>query len=374
MPSSSIAAPETMPVSADDLLLDLLDRVPDPRARRGRRHTVAALVAVAVAAVLTGAKGFTAMAEWAHDAGSTRLGRLGMTKAVADESTFRRVFARLDAEVLDQLLGAWAMTRAAVVDGRRVFAIDGKSVRGARKKGSPKSFLVAAFDHATGMVAAQVGIGSKDSEITAARTLLDLLDLTGAIITMDALHTQHATAAKIRVAGAHFVLTVKANQRTLYCLLKALPWAKIPGITATDNGHGRRATRTIKVLQAPAWIEFQGALQVAQLRRTVTKKGKRTVEVVYLITSADARTAPPATLAAWVKGQWSIENRLHWVRDVTFDEDRSQVASGNAPQVMASLRNAVIAILRLNDWDNLAEATRHHARDLDRPITTLLQS
>ena len=374
MPSSSIAAPETMPVSANDLLLDLLDRLPDPRARRGRRHTVTALVAVAVAAVLTGAKGFTAMAEWARDAGAQRLGKLGMSKAVADESTFRRVFARLDAEMLDQLLGAWAMTRAAVVDGRRVFAIDGKSVRGARKKGSGKSFLVAAFDHATGMVAAQVGIGSKDSEITAARTLLDLLDLTDAIVTMDALHTQHETAAKIRAAGAHFLLTVTANQKTLYRLLKTLPWAKIPGVTTTDHGHGRRATRTIKVLQAPAWITFQGALQVAQLRRTVTKKGKRTVEVVYLITSADARTAPPAVLAAWVKGQWSIENRLHWVRDVTFDEDRSQVASGNAPQVMASLRNAVIAILRLNDWDNLAEATRHHARDLDRPINTLLQS
>jgi DNA invertase Pin-like site-specific DNA recombinase len=179
MPSLSIAAPETMPVSADDLLLDLLGRLPDPRARRGRRRTVSALVAVAVCAVLTGAKGFTAMAEWARDAGTKRLGKLGMSRAVADESTFRRVFARLDVEVLDRLLGTWAMTRAAVVDGRTVFAIDGKSIRGARKKGAATSFLVAAFDHATGMVAAQVGIGGKDSEITAARTLLDLLDLAG---------------------------------------------------------------------------------------------------------------------------------------------------------------------------------------------------
>jgi hypothetical protein len=125
MPSSSIAVPETMPVSADDLLLDLMGRQPDPRARRGRHHTVAALVAVAVCAVLTGAKGFTAMADRARDAGNARLGKLGMSKAVADESTFRRVFARFDVEVLDLLLGAWAMTRATVVDGRRVFAIAG---------------------------------------------------------------------------------------------------------------------------------------------------------------------------------------------------------------------------------------------------------
>ena len=332
------------------------------------------LVAVAVCAVMTNAQGFTAIAEWAADAGKRRLARLGMTRGAADESTFRRVFAKLDTAALDRLLGTWAITKAAVVGGRRVYAIDGKSVRGARKKGATTSFLVAAFDHATGMVTAQVGIGGKDSEITAARTLLDLLDLKGAILTLDALHTQTVTAAQILAAGAHYVFTVKANQKRLYRALKALPWAKIPATSTLQQGHGRQARRTIKVLDAPAWIEFGGALQVAQLRRTVTKKGKKTIEIVYIITSAPARTAPPTVLATWIRGHWSIENRLHWVRDVTFGEDGSQIAAGNAPQVMASLRNIVIAILREADWDNLAEATRHHARDRNRPILTLLQA
>lgn len=94
------------------------------------------------------------------------------------------------------------------------------------------------------------------------------------------------TAAQILAAGAHYVLTVKGNQETLYAALKKLPWAKIPGSTTTQRGHCRRATRTIKVLQAPAWITFAAAFQVAQLRRTVTKNGKNTVEIVYLITSA----------------------------------------------------------------------------------------
>ena len=374
MPSSRLLAPASKPVSREDRLLELLAGLPDPRALRGRRHPVVGLVAVAVCAVMTNAQGFTAIAEWAADAGKRRLARLGMTRGAADESTFRRVFAKLDTAALDRLLGTWAITKAAVVGGRRVYAIDGKSVRGARKKGATTSFLVAAFDHATGMVTAQVGIGGKDSEITAARTLLDLLDLKGAILTLDALHTQTVTAAQILAAGAHYVFTVKANQKRLYRALKALPWAKIPATSTLQQGHGRQARRTIKVLDAPAWIEFGGALQVAQLRRTVTKKGKKTIEIVYIITSAPARTAPPTVLATWIRGHWSIENRLHWVRDVTFGEDGSQIAAGNAPQVMASLRNIVIAILREADWDNLAEATRHHARDRNRPILTLLQA
>ncbi|MGW1616825.1 ISAs1 family transposase [Streptomyces sp. NPDC002285] len=140
------------------------------------------------------------------------------------------------------------------------------------------------------------------------------------------------------------------------------------------HGHGRRATRTVKAIDVPAWIDFTAAPQVAQLRRTVTRKGRRTVEIVYLITSADARTAPPELLATWVQSHWEIENRLHWVRDVTFDEDRSQVRTGNAPRVMAGLRNIAITLLRLHGHQNIAAALRHHARDTDRPINLLLTS
>ena len=107
-------------------------------------------------------------------------------------------------------------------------------------------------------------------------------------------------------------------------------------MSAASTDHGRRARRTIKAALAPAWVEFAGAAQVAQLRRTVTKNGKKTVEVVYLITSD--RNADPATLAAWVRSHWHIENKLHWVRDVTCQEDKSLVRTGHAPRVMATLR------------------------------------
>jgi predicted transposase YbfD/YdcC len=136
-----------------------------------------------------------------------------------------------------------------------------------------------------------------------------------------------------------------------------------------STDHGRRACRTIKAALAPAWIGFDGAAQVAQLRRTVTKNGKKTVEVVYLITSD--RDADPATLAAWVRSHWEIENKLHWVRDVTYQEDKSLVRTGNAPRVMASLRSLAISLLRLDGQANIAAANRHHARDPQRTLKLL---
>ena len=128
------------------------------------------------------------------------------------------------------------------------------------------------------------------------------------------------------------------------------------------GGHGRRVRRIIKVLTAPAWADFTGATtQIAQIRRTVTRCGRRSVEVVYVLTSADHLTAPPATLAAWVQGHWGIENRLHWVRDVTYDEDRSQIRTGAAPQTVAACRNLAIALLRRAGHPNIAAATRTYA-------------
>ncbi len=331
-----------------------------------------ALIAVAVCAVIAGARGFTAIGEWARDAGAGAMTRLGLERGSVDESTLRRLFARLDADRLDAVLGTWAATRTALVAGRRVIAVDGKTVRGARVGDASAPHLVAALAHGSGAVLGQVAVSEKSNEIPAARHLLKTLDLDGTVVTMDALHTQHDTAALVTEAGADYVLTVKANQKSLYAQLKELPWAPMPAVARTERGHGRRATRTIKVADVPAWIDFTGAAQVAQMRRTVTRKGRRTVEIVYLITSADARTAPPEVLATWVQSHWEIENRLHWVRDVTFDEDRSRVRTGNAPRVMAGLRNTAITLLRLHGHHNIAAALRHHARDTDRPVNLFL--
>ena len=284
-----------------------------------------------------------------------------------DESTLRKLFARLDVDRLDRLLGAWLWTRTGVVDGRRVIALDGKSVRGAKRGDGSRPHLVAAFDHNTGTVLGQLAVTAKSNEIPCVRDLLACFDLSGVVVSVDAMHTQTDTAAAITDAGGDYVFTIKSNQPTLHRQVKALPWKDVPAHCVT--GHGRRATRTIKVVTAPDWVDFPGARQVAQVRRTVTTGGKKSVEVLYLLTSA---MAPPATLAAWVQGHWGIENKLHWVRDVTFDEDRSQVRTGQAPRVMATLRNTVISVLRLEGWTNIATALRHHARNPERALTCLL--
>ncbi len=347
------------PSSPADLRADLhelaalLTSVPDPRAERGKRHALAGLLVLGVGAVLAGARSFAAIGDWATaHAGPGR---------VADESTFRRVFARVDADVLAAVIGAWLYTRTGVFAGRRVIAIDGKTLRGARTRDRVAPHLVAALDHGTGAVLGQLTVAAKSNEIPAVRTLLTCMNIKDAVITVDAMHTQHDTAQVITEAGGDYVFTIKKNQPRLHTACTKLPWAHVPAHTTSTRSHGRSVTRTIKVVDAPDWVDFTGAKQVAQIRRTNTKAGKKSVEVVYIVTSADHHNAPPPVLASWVQQHWGIENRLHWVRDVTFDEDRSQVRTGNAPAVMATLRNTAISLLRLTGWTNIAAATRHHA-------------
>ena len=362
MPSSPI------PAARCHYLLDLLAQVPDPRKRRGRRHPLAGLLAVGIAAVIAGSRSFAAIGQWAADAGPETLAVLGAARG--PRAAFRRAFALVSGDVLDRVLGAWLWTRAVQAGGRLVIAIDGKTVRGARNKTGKAPHLVAALAHGIGAVLGQVAVEEKSNEIPAVRELLKAFtDLAGAVFTIDAMHTQHDTAQAILSRDAEYVMTVKANMPTLYRQLKKLPWTAIPAVSTVSTDHGRRARRTIKAVLAPPWIGFAGAAQVAQLRRTVTRNGKKTVEVVYLITSD--RDADPVTLAAWARSHWEIENRLHWVRDVTYQEDKSLVRTGNAPRVMASLRSLAISLLRLDGHVNIAVANRHHARDPQRTLKLL---
>jgi predicted transposase YbfD/YdcC len=297
-----------IPAARSQYLLDLLAQIPDPRKRRGRRHPLAGLLAAGIAAVIAGSRSFAAIGQQSADAGPDVLAGLGAARGAAEESTFRRAFALLDPGLLDQVLGAWLRTRAVQVSGRLIIAIDGKAVRGAKDKSGKAPQLVAALAHRIGAVLGQVAVDAKSNEIPAVRELLKAFaGLAGAVITTDALHTQADTAQTIIDRHASYVMTVKGNMPSLHKRLRKLPWAAIPAaVSAVSTDHGRRARRTIKVALAPAWTGFTGAAQVAQVCRTVTKKGRKTVEIVYLITSD--RDADPATLAAWIRGHWHLEN------------------------------------------------------------------
>jgi hypothetical protein len=169
-------------------LIEVLNDVPDPRARRGIRHRLPGIVAVALAAVMAGSRSFAAIGQWAGELTGAQLAELGLPRGVApDASTFRRVLSRLDAPVLDQLAGAFMWARTRVAGGRRVIAIDGKTVRGARTAGTAAPHLVSAFDHASGTVLGQLATAAKSNEIPAVRTLLAGFDLADVVVTVDAL-------------------------------------------------------------------------------------------------------------------------------------------------------------------------------------------
>ena len=356
-------------------LLTVLAQVADPRKRRGVRHRLAVVLAIAIAATLTGARSFTAIAEWAADAPTEVLSRLGARRRPPSEATIRRLLSRLPADTFDTVIGTWMWLRTSTIGGRRVIAFDGKTLRGARDAAGNLIHLLAGLCQRTGVVLGQVTVGAKTNEIPMLSGLLKVLDIAGAVVTADAMHCQRDTAQTIRQRGGHYILTVKNNQPNLRKRVKSLPWKDIPCLAVSrEHGHGRQDTRTLKATELSSGIGFPGAAQVLRLTRTRTVRatGKRTRETVYAITSLTVADAAPEQIAAWLRGHWMIENRLHWVRDVDYDEDRSQIRTGFGPQIMATLRNTAIGLLRLAGHTNIAAALRHHIRDFNRPVELLL--
>lgn len=353
-------------------LREVLEGVADPRDRRGVRHALTAVLCLAVVGVLAGCRTLGAMREHVADLEPADLGALGLEegRALPSESTIRRVLQRVNADDLDARVSSWLRTRVGAIGGRRVIAVDGKTMRGARGAGERAPHLLAALDQAGGVVVGQRRVADKSNEIPALRDLLEPLDLDGAVITADAMHTQRGTAEWIRSRGAHYVLTVKGNQPGLKRELERLPWKDVPAVSVPDGSHGRRVRRTIKAVEAPAWIDFPGAAQVIRIRRTRTVRGRKHVEVVHLICSLPMTDAQPELVASWARGHWAIENRLHWIRDVVFDEDRHRLRTGNAPQVMAALRNLAISLIRLAHGPaaSIAATTRAMARRPRRAI------
>ena len=356
-------------------LLALLARVTDPRYRRGIRYRLVIILGLAVCAVLAGARSFTAIAEWAADADEETLAGLGVAGAVPSESTFRRTLQRLDADDFDELAGTWAAQRTAPQPGaRRVIAVDGKTLRGSGHGGQDSRHLLAALDHAHGVVLGQVGVGAKTNEIPLFTSLLDRIEITGAVITADALHAQRDHATYLAGRGAHYLLIVKRNQPGLHAQLAALPWRDVPtAYTRRERGHGRTERRTLKVTEVAKGLAFPHAAQAIKITRRRKVKGKWSCETCYAITSLTITQAGHAQLAAIVRGHWGIEDRLHWVRDLDFDEDRCQIRTASGPHIMASLRNLVITILRLAGATSIAAALRYHARRPARPLRTIMR-
>lgn len=364
-------------------LLERLAAVPDPRRAQGRRHPLTFVLALAACAVLAGAKSLTAIAEWAADAPPDVLAALsGPIREPAGplapaEATVRRMLQRIDGDALDAAIGSWLADRDHLAHHprpARTPAVDGKTVRGARRADGAQVHLLAAMS-GIGYILAQREVGAKTNEITSFRPLLSPLELTGTVVTFDALHAQTAHARfLIEDKGAHYIAVIKGNRPALHRQLKALPWREVPLQDKTRaTAHGRDEIRRLKacsVARGPAFPHAVQAIQIVRRRRTVTT-GKVTLERVYGVTSLSPHQASPAEIASYVRGHWGIENKIHHVRDTAFAEDASRVRTGTAPRAMATLRNLALGALRHNGHDNIAAALRHHARDPHRPLRAL---
>jgi predicted transposase YbfD/YdcC len=366
----------------DTGLIRVLESVPDPRDRRGLRYPMPVLLAIAILATAAGMRGFAGYATWAREAPADLLGRLGLTRRYRpSEKTFRRVLGLLDATDLDHRLSGFFTTAAlTATDGPLVaVALDGKTLRLAKRMGAAGAHLISACAHHTRLVIGQLAVDDRTNEIPTVKTLLK--NLRGAVkvagtgvklmITIDAMHTQTGTARLIRrYLGWHYLMIAKDNQPGLLKRLTRLPWNAVP-IVATDSDtaprHGRVEHRTLQVIATGADIDFPYARQAIRIirDRLVVATGERSSETVYALCTAPFELAKPQQIAAWLRQHWTIENSVHYVRDVTFDEDRSSVRTGTTHQIMATIRNTVINLHRLHGADNIAEACRTTAFNID---------
>ena len=341
-------------------LAEYLAQIPEYRAARGTQHPLLALLLLICLAMLCGARSQSAIADWGQHHGRPWLRRLGFTKDRApSQPTLSRLFARIPHRTVEAVLGRGAEQALrgcpAPPGALEGLAVDGKTLRGSKRQGAQDAHLLAAFSHRLGVVLGQAGVPDKTNEIGAASAFLLTLVLEGRIVTADALLTQREVAQTILDGGGDYLLVVKENQPTLHADLVATfaPGADGTGLvgpacTVTQHGDRieyRHLTASTALVGYSDWPGLQQALRID--RRTL-HKGTGAVlraETAYAITSAVPRRAtPPRVLALW-RGHWGIENRLHYIRDVAFAEDRATTRAKHAPQVMAAFRNAAIGLI-----------------------------
>lgn len=355
-------------------LIEVLAEIPDFRHPQGKRHALLAILALVCVAMLCGYRSYSAIAEWGRNHGRKLIEALGFThQKTPCAATLHTVLGGLDRQMLETQLGGWAegvlsATSAGEVQTKAEgIAIDGKTLRGSRTQGAPGSHLLSALSHRLGLTLFQQAVDDKTNKMSTVQEVLQNLVLEGRVVTMDALLTQRKIAASILEGGGDYVMIVKDNQSQLLQDIQ-LVFQKPEVLEDTfktaqtvDAGHGRIEKRRITTSNALiGYSDWPGHQQVFQIERTVVfkKTSQQREQTVYGITSLTPDQAAPDRLLCLSRHHWHIENQSHWVRDVTFDEDRSQVRSDSIPQVMAALRNTVIGLIRWAGNTSIAATCR----------------
>lgn len=360
-------------------LLQVVAEVPDPRKARGKRLEWRVIVGVLLAALVSQQRSVAAMAQWSQEhAEALRAAFQPQRGRLPSEATLRRALRRVDCAALEAQLATLkvgatsppATPAPASLDG---LAVDGKYVRGTGCHGR-STLLVSLVQQRTARVLNQVAVPDKAHESRAVPLVLGDRDLSGTIITVDAGLTHPALARHILAHDGHYLMVVKGNQRQLqeevagFFETPPLPCERPWQVHETvGKGHGRIETRRLTCTdELDDYVRWPGVRQVLRrdCERVVVKTGQVTRTVTYGLTSAGPEVASAEQLAGVWRGHWTIENPVHYVRDVTFGEDAFQLHSPSAAQALAALRNGILAVLRHIGWTNIAAALRHYNASL----------
>jgi predicted transposase YbfD/YdcC len=336
------------------LLTHFVD-LPDPRVERTKHHLLLDILGIALCATLAGAETYVAIEQFGRAKIDWLKTFLKLPNGIPSHDTFGRVFAQIDPEVFARCFGNWVASICPSLQFKTI-SIDGKTSRGSGSQADKPLHLVSAWANEARLTLGQVAVADKSNEITAIPKLLDILELKGAIVTIDAMGTQKTIAEKIIEKGADYVLPVKENHphlladiETLFERFVASDMTAYPhDVFARDNkGHGRTETRTVWVFtdieELRDWQSWKGLESIIVVIRECWEGGKSRVEVSYYISS---KKASAEAFYGYIREHWGIENNCHWVLDVCFGEDESRVREGYAPENLSCLRRMVMALLR----------------------------
>jgi predicted transposase YbfD/YdcC len=361
-----------MSESAAPSLRQRLAALPDPRIERTKRHLLGDILFITLAAVLAGAEDCVALADFGRAKHAWFARWLELPNGIPSQDTFNRVLARLDPDAFRECFLAWVQpirdklaARTPPASGAEVIACDGKQLRGSRDATQGQSVLtmVSAWATSTRLVLGPGAVADKSNEITALPELLGLLDLAGCVVTIAAMGTQKQIARQIVEQGAEYLLALKDNHPALcqdvtlfFEHAQAPPFADLWVATyrQDDPGHGRQEHRRYWLVPLPAgiaWQDERGAWaglesigRVEATRTTATGTGR---QVRYFLSSLSAQTPQAGRLfARAVRRHGGIENRLHWVLDIAFREDRCRLRKEHAAQNLATLRHLALNLLR----------------------------
>jgi predicted transposase YbfD/YdcC len=343
-----------------------LARVPDPRVNRNKDHDLVDILVIAVCALLCAAETFNDMEDFGKAKRDWFQTFLRLRGGIPSHDTFNRVLAALKPEhFLECFLGWTQSVREAVA--QEVVALDGKALRRALNGDQSVKYVVSAWAEGNGLVLGQLKVADKSNEITAVPELLRVLELSGCIVTLDAMGCQKKIAQEIVEADADYVLALKGNQETVHEEVKTFldqtlveqqtpraPGVQLPAAAArlafletVDKDHGRFEIRRYYQSAELDWFadkdKWEGLKSVGMVESVRELKGKTTVERRYFLSSLPLGVE---TFARAVRGHWGVENKLHWVLDVCFREDQSRARTGYAAENLATLRRLALNMLK----------------------------